>query len=94
MRDIRKYIGALIWMGIDRATRMNVYSVNYLSVYQNWHKEKEAKQSLAGSRQFILNDLGYHVKFNYSSSPVSLDLYELLQLQQANRCHNSDTKIQ
>ena len=57
---------------------MNVYSVNYLSVYQNRHKEKEAKQSLAGSRQFILNDLGYHVKFNYSSSPVSLDLYELL----------------
>ena len=57
---------------------MNVNSVDYLSVYQNRHKEKEGKQSLADRRQFILNDLGYHVKFNYNSSPVSLDSCELL----------------
>lgn len=68
--------------------------INCLSFNKARKKEKQSKQSLTGKGQFMFNEMGCHVKSNYSNSPVSLDMCELILAAACIPCHNSDTKIQ
>ena len=81
LNRITKYVSAIIpWIrvGIDRGIGENKNLVWCLSYDKHWRKKNQSKQSLPDRRKLMLDLLGYHVKFNYNSSPVSLDLYELL----------------